>query len=172
MAKLKQWAIQRLDGTVTKLVTKGRKFSLNGGQFEKLDNYKAQDSEFAISYYDIPVGNGEMVRIRQPRFASGVEDVFYNGRDVLTGQAYEKIIFPKWAYAFVALYIANFLFIMGGALGGVAFAFGSCITFNICANSKNSTGKKVALSIGLYVLITVISFIVATALYGVISSIK
>ena len=76
-----------------------------------------------------------------------------NNRDCVTGAEYEVSKAAPWAWAFVALYILNFFFIVGGAIaGGCGF-----LSMAISADKNKSTLAKVMTCLIVYVIVTVIS---------------
>ena len=87
-------------------------------------------------------------------------------RNVETGEEYTTIQLPKWVYVFVVLYIVNFFLILGGALGGATSAIGAYASANISADDKRPTSTKVLFCIGLYVVISAVSLLLAIAAHS------
>lgn len=80
-----------------------------------------------------------------------------NNRDCVTGAEYEVAKASPWAWAFVALYILNFFFIVGGAIGGAIAGGCGFLSMAISADKNKSTLAKVMTCLIVYVIVTVIS---------------
>ena len=68
---------------------------------------------------------------------------------------------PGWVVVFYVLYIINIFAVLGGAVGALINATMATITTTIVNNKKLSSGKKVAICIAIYVVTTVLEFVIA-----------
>lgn len=59
---------------------------------------------------------------------------------------------PKWGFIFIVLYVVNFAFLMGGAIGGALNAGFAYRSAQIAANYEKSTGRRVFACVGLWIL--------------------
>lgn len=140
------------------------KVSINNGEAVSLNKFR-HNSKLGSSEIFIPVGDKELVMY------SGNFGVVLtkDGKNCLTGEPFTPPVMPKWVWVFVVLYAIDFFALLGGLLGG-AINFGAFGLTTTIASSAKTTGKKLALCIGLYVILTVLEFVIAlvitNALYG------
>ena len=160
MAQDREWFFNTFDCAPMKVSLVNNRFvSVNNGPQIKLKDIKAVESNFAERVFNIPLGNGEIAKL----CVRNKQVLVYNGRNVETGEEYKTIKLPNWVYVFVALYVVNFFLILGGALGGATSAIGAYASANISADDKRPTLTKVLFCIGLYVVITAVSLLLAIA---------
>lgn len=134
------------------------KVSINGATPVLVTKFKKK-SHILETEYNIPLGNQTAV-LHLPS-GKGKEPVLtINNRDCITGAEYEVEKAPAWGWAFAVLYVINFLFIMGGALGGGVGVGFTLVSLNIAANKKKSIPARVMTGIGVYVAVTVVSLII------------
>lgn len=160
MAKTKEWLFNTSTGMPVRVtLVKNKLVSVNGSPETKVMAFKSHESNFAERVFNIPLGNGEIAKL----CVRNKQVLVYNGRNVETGEEYKTIKLPNWVYVFVALYVVNFFLILGGALGGATSAIGAYASANISADDKRPTLTKVLFCIGLYVVITAVSLLLAIA---------
>ncbi|MBQ1641363.1 MAG: hypothetical protein II571_09140 [Lachnospiraceae bacterium] len=168
MAKENNWNFNLEDGTpVTVTMRKNKWISVNGGNETNCKELKdGVESNFFENVFNIPLENGESVKL----FVSTTNKVLtYQGKDVTTGEEYLAAKVPAWSYAFIVLYVINWLFIIGGAIGAVIDLFAVAYTVQTATRSKKGTGAKVGLCIAIYVVVTILSLILAGLLANVLN---
>ena len=162
MAKEKTWSFQTADGTPVQVtLRKNRWISVNGDAEMNIKTLKdSVDSNIFENAFNIPLPNGETAKF----FAGMGQKVVYQGKDVETGLDYEAASIPKWTYVFFVLFVVNWFFIMGGALGALASLFGAYGVYYVAARTDKGTGVKVGLSALVYVGVTILSLVIVSAL--------
>ena len=73
---------------------------------------------------------------------------------------------PKWIWVFWAIYIADFILFLGGALGGAINAAAAIVTGSIAMKKNTSTGAKVIFCIVFCVIVTLVEIMGAFAIVG------
>lgn len=71
---------------------------------------------------------------------------------------------PVWVYIFFVLYLGNFLFIIGGAIGGALNALFAHRSGSIASNYEKKTIVRVLSCLGLWVASVIIEIILAVLL--------
>ena len=71
---------------------------------------------------------------------------------------------PVWAYIFFILYLGNFLFIIGGGIGGALNALFAHRTASIASNYEKKTVVRVLSCLGLWIGSVIIEVILVTLL--------
>lgn len=88
-----------------------------------------------------------------------------NGIDCETGQPFQALTMPKWAYIFVFMCAIFFAF-LDGAIGG-AFVGGSiAIILQIASNHRMSVGKRVGLCFAAWGILLAAVILIATLWFG------
>lgn len=142
------------------------KITIDGGEPMNIAKLKSKSSNMVETIYDIPNGSGDDIKL----CLNGKKPIFTcNGIDVETGEAYEPTKLPGWIWVFYVLVIINFFLLIGGAIGGALSALIAFFCSVIAGNKKMKTGVKVLACIGIYVVATIVEFIIAVALYGLFS---
>jgi len=163
-AQAYSWDVN-VDGNIYKVEFAKNKISINGGEGVKINKFKSK-SMFPNSQYFLPLGNKEAVlNIRQ-----GADPVLtIDGRDCKTGEPFTLSKMPGWGWVFIVLHVINFFILIGGAIGG-ALCGGLCvISAGIASNGGKTTGKKVAGCVILWLVASVIEFILAIILASLLS---
>ncbi len=143
------------------LFENGKLISVNGAEAVKIAKLKSKESNMLEAVYDVDLGNGQIAKlcIRKKEAT-----LIYEGKNLENGQKYEIIQIPKWAYVFVALYVVNFFLIIGGALGGAINMASAVISATIASDSKKNATVRVIQCILIYVVVTFVSFFLASAI--------
>ena len=131
---------------------------INGGEAFKLRSleYKRKFIPSRMSY-TVPLAGKELTLVIGQ--IDGVV-LLMDGIDMSTGQQYQVPKLPGWVVVFYVLYIIN-IAVLGGAVGALINATMATITTTIVNNKKLSSGKKVAICIAIYVVTTVLEFVIA-----------
>ena len=131
---------------------------INGGEAFKLRSleYKRKFIPSRMSY-TVPLAGKELTLVIGQ--IDGVV-LLMDGIDMSTGQQYQVPKLPGWVVVFY-VYIINIFAVLGGAVGALINATMATITTTIVNNKKLSSGKKVAICIAIYVVTTVLEFVIA-----------
>lgn len=134
------------------------KLCVDGEQlpFKKLKTVR----EKGVFKTTVPVGGDEAYLYR----FYFMSRLVYNGVDAATGEPYVPMKITPLAWVFIVLYVLSFFLVVGGALGAALDLIGVTYTFTITNDPKKSTGKKVLLCAGLFVLITAVGLAAAIGL--------
>lgn len=155
-AKTYSWNVNVEDASY-KIELRKNKLTINEGEAVKLNKLKNK-SKFPNMEYYIPLGNKEVVlNIRQ----SGDPVLTMDGRDCVTGEPFELNELPKWAWVFIVLHGINFFVLIGGAIGGACFGGLSVLTAAVASNNEMSTGKRVGICVAIWLVASVIEFLLA-----------
>ena len=160
MANKREWNFTEGENTYNVTFEKNKFISVNGSEPVKIAKIKSKESNILEAVYDVDLGDGKIAKLcmRKKEFT-----LVYDGKNVESGQPYEITNVPKWAFVFEVLYIVNFFLIMGGALGACVSLIGAVVSATIASNKKMNGVVKVVLCIGLYAVLTVISYFVASS---------
>ena len=135
-------------------------YSLDNGDAIKLNKFKHQSKYPNMEYY-IPVGDREVVL----NVIQGKQPILtMDGRDCVTGEPFELTKMPKWTWVFIVLHIINFFLIIGGAIGGALAGCFCMTTTMIASDTKMSTGKRVGICVAIWLVASVLEFILAVVL--------
>ncbi len=139
--------------------------SINGGEAQKLKAFRNQSRYPHMEYY-IPVGSKEVV-LNLPQ---GREPVLtMDGRDCITGEPFELMELPKWAWIFVILHLVNFFLIIGGAIGGACLGGLSVATTMVASNNTMSTGKRVGICTAIWLVGSLLELVLVIVLAVILS---
>lgn len=160
----KTWHVT-VDGSDYHL-TLEKELSINDGEFVALSKFKKK-MHLMESEYFIPLGN--RIAVLHISNKKGKEPILtIDNRDCVTGAVYEVEKIPAWAWVFAALYIFNFIVIMGGAVGGaIAGGFGYLSLF-IASNKEKSIVFRVLICVVMYVVVTILSIIILEILLSLL----
>lgn len=139
------------------------KIFVNGNKVAPLKRVKGSNA--AATGYNVPLGTVNAI-MYIPASKKIQPILTIDGNDVLTGQHYEVPKIPGWAYAFVALYVVNWLFLIGGAIGAVVSAGFATMTLGLAADNTKSIGKRVAIGIAIYAAVTIVELIFLLTIVG------
>ena len=156
MAKQKHWSII-IDDTPYEIDFYKNKISINGGPYSKLGAL-AKSSNLFHGANAVSVGDKMLMLHTQPM----AEPVLtYEGLNCETNEPYTPAEFPKWGWIFIILHGINFFLLIGGAIGGILVALFLWPTAGIAMNKNKSTVTRVFQCIGVWLVATIIEFIIA-----------
>lgn len=164
-AKTFSWNIN-VDEVSYRIELMKNKVTVNGGEPVKLNKLKQQSKYPNMEYY-IPVGSKEVVLNVRP---GGEPVLTMDGRDCVTGEPFELVAMPKWAWVFVVLHGLNFFLLIGGAIGGACFGGLSALTISLASNREMSKGKRIGICVAIWLVATVIEFVLALVIAGLLYS--
>lgn len=149
-----------VQGVPYRVELKKNAISVNGAEPVKL-NKLARKSSLTETHYSIMIeGKEAVLHIRQ--FGAAV--LSYDGRDCATGEEYIPAKMPGWAWVFIVLHAVDFFFLIGGAIGGILQVFIITAIAAVASNRKKSTGVRVLVCIGIWLLSTIAQFILAVGI--------
>lgn len=165
MAKELSWNVE------SQGITHQIKFSKNQIYIDAMEGMKLKEFQSkkinGHTEYAIPV-NGDTFYFYVNPYTAPV--LTHDGVDCKTNEPFVPTKLPKWIWVFWILYIIDFMLLCGGALGGAMNAGGACLSAAIASDKKKSTAAKVFICLGMWLVFTIIEFIVAffatKALYG------
>ena len=162
--KVNAWDVQ-VGGNVHHVEFKRNKISIDGAEPQKLKTFQITKVT-GFRQVSIPVDT-DVLTLYISTF--GDYALVQNGIDLATGQPYDAAPLPKWVWVFWILFIVDFVAIMGGALGGCVNMLGAAAVTKIIANHKDSVGKRVTLSILVWLLLSIVEFLAAFAISGALN---
>lgn len=146
-----------VQGMPYKVELKKNKVSVNNAEPVKLTTL-ARKSSFWETHYSMMIeGKEAVIHIKQ--FASPV--LSYDGKDCATGEEYVPTKVPAWAWIFIVLHAVDWIFLIGGALGGVIQALIIAAIASVSSNTKKSTGTRVLVCLVIWLLSTAVQFVLA-----------
>ena len=155
-AKEMVWNFQ-VQGIPYKIELKKNQVSVNGAEPVKL-NKLTRKSNFIETNYSIMIeGKEAVLQIKQ----FGAPVLSYDGRDCATGEEYIPLKMPGWTWVFIVLHAIDFFFLIGGAIGGVVQVLIVAAMASVASNTKMSTGVRVLACLGIWLVSTVVQFILA-----------
>lgn len=154
-----------VDDIPYKIEYKKNQVSVNGGQSYALKKLKKGNGGLDTEYY-VPVGDKEVVlHVRQ--FATPA--LTYEGKDCSTGEEYVPMKMAKWVWVFIILHAINFFLIIGGAVGGAIQGGVIYAMISVSADQKKSTSTRVLTCLAIWLISTVVEFILALLLVSALS---
>lgn len=158
-AKEKVWNFEA-QSIPYKIELKKNKVSINGAEPVALNKLKRKSNFIEANYSMMIEGKEATLHIRQ----FGAPVLSYDGRDCATGEEYIPIKVPGWTWVFIVLHVIDFFFLIGGAVGAMVQIFIVAAMASIASNTKMSTGVRVLACLGIWLLSTVVQFIMAFGL--------
>lgn len=138
--------------------------SINNGEFVALSKFKKKAHMSECEYF-IPLGNQTTVlHIFNSKAKEPILTI--NNRDCVTGEVHEIARTPAWAWVFMALYIFNFIFIIGGAIGGAICGGLGYLSLAIASDKEKSVVSRVLICIAMYAVTTVLSIFIAKLIFS------
>lgn len=166
MAKELSWNAES-QGTTHQIKFSKNMLYIDAMEGKKLKEFQSKKIN-GHTEYAVPV-NGDTFYFYVNPYTAPV--LAHNGLDCKTNEPFVPTKPPKWVWVFWILYIINFIFICGGALGGAMNVGGACLTAGIAMNRKKSTTANIFTCLGIWLAFTAIEVIVALtvtkALYGI-----
>ncbi len=158
-AKEMVWNFE-VQGIPYRVELKKNAISVNGAEPVKL-NKLAKKSSLTETHYSMMIeGKEAILHVRQ----FGAVVLSYDGRDCATGEEYIPAKMPGWAWVFIVLHAIDFFFLIGGAVGGILQVFIVTAIAAVSSNRKKSTGVRVLVCIGIWLLSTIAQFILAVGI--------
>lgn len=158
-AKEMVWNFE-VQGIPYRVELKKNAISVNGAEPVKL-NKLAKKSSLTETHYSMMIeGKEAILHVRQ----FGAIVLSYDGRDCATGEEYIPAKMPGWAWVFIVLHVIDFFFLVGGAVGGILQVFIVTAIAAAASNRKKSTGVRVLVCIGIWLLSTIAQFILAVGI--------
>ena len=158
-AKEMVWNFE-VQGIPYRVELKKNAISVNGAEPVKL-NKLARKSSLTETHYSMMIEGKEAV-LHVKQFGAVV--LSYDGRDCATGEEYIPARMPGWAWVFIVLHAVDFFFLIGGAIGGILQVFIITAIAAVASNRKKSTGVRVLVCIGIWLLSTIAQFILAVGI--------
>ncbi len=158
-AKEMVWNFE-VQGIPYRVELKKNAISVNGAEPVKL-NKLARKSSLTETHYSMMIEGKEAV-LHVKQFGAVV--LSYDGRDCATGEEYIPAKMPGWAWIFIVLHAVDFFFLIGGAIGGILQVFIITAIAAVASNRKKSTGVRVLVCIGIWLLSTIAQFILAVGI--------
>lgn len=138
--------------------------SINGDEPVKLSKLSRKSTLLETNYSIMIEGKEAVLHIKQ----FGAPVLSYEGRDCATGEAYVPTKTPGWVWIFVVLHAIDFFLLIGGAIGGAVQVLVIAALAAVASNPKRSTGMRVLLCTGIWLLSTVAQFILALGLSSIL----
>lgn len=157
------WNIE-VEGVAYKIEFIKNRVSVNGREPVKLNKLKRTGNTW-VTNYSIPLQDKEAI-LHISSFAKPV--LSFEGRDCRTKEVYEAVKVPGWIWVFIVLHALNFFLILGGAIGGAIQAMVIYPMISIAANQKKKTSTRVLICLGIWLLSTVLQFILALMIASLI----
>lgn len=136
---------------------KKNKVSVNNAEPVKLTKLARKSNLLETNYSMMIEGKEAVLHIRQ----FGAPVLSYDGRDCATGEEYIPRKVPAWAWVFIVLHVLDFFLLIGGAIGGVIQVLIIAAMASVASNTKKSTGVRVLVCVGIWLLSTIVQFILA-----------
>lgn len=155
-AKEKVWNFQ-VQGIPYRIELKKNQVSVNGAEPVKLNKLTRKSNLIETNYSIMIEGKEAVLHIRQ----FGAPVLSYDGRDCATGEEYIPVKMPGWTWVFIVLHVIDFFFLIGGAIGGVVQMLIIAAMASVASDTKMSTGVRVLACLGIWLVSTVVQFILA-----------
>lgn len=155
-AKENIWNFE-VQGIPYRVELKKNKVSVNNAEPVKLSKL-ARKSNLLGTNYSMMIEEKEAV-LHITQFGAPV--LSYDGRDCATGEEYIPRKVPGWAWVFIILHAIDFFLLVGGAIGGVIQVLVIAAMASVASNTKKSTGMRVLVCVGIWLLSTIAQFILA-----------
>lgn len=157
MAKEMVWNFE-VQGIPYKVELKKNKVSINNAEPIKLTKLARKSSLWESHYSMMIEGKEAVIHIKQ----YGDPVLSYDGKDCATGEEYVPTKVPIWAWVFIVLHVADWFFLIGGALGGVIQALVLAAIAAVSSNTKKSTGTRVLVCAAIWLLSTAVQYFLAS----------
>ncbi len=148
-------------GIPYRIELKKNKVSVNGAEPMKLNKLARKSNLLETNYSMMIEGKEATIHIRQ----FGKTILSYDGRDCATGEEYIPVKVPGWVWFFVVLHAIDFLFLIGGALGGVIQVLIIVAMASVASKTQKPTAIRVLACAGIWLLSTIVQFVLAMGIY-------
>lgn len=139
LGKEKVWNVV-VEEVSYKVTMQGNKISINGAEPVKFTKLQKAVGEGKGSNYIVPLGNQNAI-LRVTNL--GQVALTMDGKDCLTGEAYEAPKIPWWAWIHVVIHALGFFFLIGGAIGGAIQGGVICLMLAIASDNKKENAYKI-----------------------------
>ncbi|MBE5930821.1 MAG: hypothetical protein E7268_07200 [Lachnospiraceae bacterium] len=163
-AKEKVWNVV-VEEVPYKVTMVKNKISVNGGEPVKYTTLKKAVGEGKGSNYIVPLGNQNAI-LRVTNL--GQVALTLDGKDCLTGEAYEPPKIPWWAWIHVVIHALGFFFLIGGAVGGAVQGGVICLMLAIASDNKKETAYKVGVCTAILAISLLAQFALACLIVGIL----
>ena len=162
-AKETVWNFE-VQGIPYRIELKKNAVSINGAEPVKLNKLSRKSNIMETNYTMMIEGKEAVLHIRQ----FGAPILSYDGRDCATGEEYIPRKVPAWAWVFIVLHAIDFFLLIGGAIGGVIQALIITAIASVASNTKKSTGARVLACVGIWLLSTIVQFVLALGIASLV----
>lgn len=163
MAKEMVWNFE-VQGVPYKVELKKNKVSINNAEPVKLTKLARKSSLWETHYSMMIEGKEAVIHIKQ----YGNPVLSYDGKDCATGEEYVPTKVPVWAWVFIVLHIADWFFLIGGAIGAAIQVLVLAAIAAVSSNTKKSTGMRVLVCAAIWLLSTAVQFVLASWLVSLL----
>ncbi len=163
--KVKTFKVEK-DGICYTIEIAARKITVSPGETYKITKLKRSGNMFD-QIYDIPL-EGSSVQLHIDFW--GKRALVSDGINQETGEAFQPMKIPAWAWIFVILGIVNF-FVIGGALGGAVGVLMVGLVANVSTDMRKNTFVRVLLCTLTIVGLFIAELLLAGVLYSLIQGI-
>ena len=163
MAKEMVWNFE-IQNIPYKIELKKNKLSINNAEPVKLNKFSRKSNLMETNYSILIEGKEAVLHIRQ----FGAPILSYEGRDCATGEEYIPAKVPVWGWIFVVLHVLDWFFLIGGAIGAVIQVLVIAAIATVASNTKKSTGMRIAVCAGIWLLSSAVQFVLAMWLVNVL----
>lgn len=163
MAKEMVWNFE-VQGIPYKVELKKNKVSINNAEPVKLAKLARKSSLWETHYSMMIEGKEAVIHIKQ----YGNPVLSYDGKDCATGEEYVPTKVPVWAWVFIVLHIADWFFLIGGAIGAAIQVLVLAAIAAVSSNTKKSTGMRVLVCAAIWLLSTAVQFVLASWLVSLL----
>ena len=161
-AKEKVWNIE-VEGVPYRITFAKNQVTVNSAEPVKLGKLKKTGNSWE-THYSIPIADKEAVlHIKQ----FGAPVLSFQGRDCSTGEEYVPAKIPGWVWIFVVLHALDFFLLIGGAIGGALQVLVIGIMISVSTNQKKSTAVRVLTCLGIWLVSSIVQFILALGLLSI-----
>lgn len=164
MAKEMVWNFE-VQGIPYKVELKKNKVSINDAEPVKLTKLTRKSSLWETHYSMMLEGKEAVIHIKQ--FGNPV--LSYDGKDCATGEEYVPTKVPAWAWIFIVLHVADWFFLIGGALGAAIQVLVLAAMAAVSSNKQKSAGMRVVVCAAIWLLSTAVQFVLASWIVSLMS---
>lgn len=153
------WNIE-VEGVPYKIELKKNKISINGREPMKLNKLLKTGNTWETTYRVPLDGKEALLHVRQ--FSAPA--LSFQGKDCSTGEEYVPMKVPGWVWIFIVLHAIDFFILIGGAIGGALQFLVIALMVSASANTKKKTSVRVLSCVAIWLLSTIVQFILALGL--------
>lgn len=162
-AKEMVWNFE-VQGIPYKVGLKKNTVSINDAEPVKLSKLARKSTLLETNYSMMIEGKETVLHMKQ----FGAPILSYDGRDCATGEEYVPTKMPGWVWIFIVLHAIDFFFLIGGAIGGIIQVFVIAMLASVASNRKKSIGVRVLLCAGIWLLSSIVQFVLAVVIASLV----